>query len=115
MVRAFLAGQCLSRATRQFSFAVMKFSARLFRCTLAILFCAGLSGCLPPAQSQMEEEKEPHFIEGKRAVNGMDFKGAIDEFEKAVEDNMHNASAHIELGLLYEKHDIEPNPAATIY
>jgi LysM repeat protein len=91
----------------------MKFLAWLFRCALAVLLCASLNGCLPPGQSQMDDEKEPHFIEGKRAVNSMDYNGAIDEFEKAVEANPRNASAHFELGWLYEEK--EPDPAAAIY
>ena len=91
----------------------MKFSAWLFRCALAVLLCAGVNGCLPPGQSQLDDEKEPHFIEGKRAVNTMDYNGAIDEFEKAVEANPRNASAHFELGWLYEEK--EPDPAAAIY
>jgi tetratricopeptide (TPR) repeat protein len=103
----------LSLANRQFSFAAMKFSAPLLRCALAILFCVGLTGCLPPNQSQMDDEKEPHFIEGKRSINSMDYNGAIDEFEKAVEANPRNASAHFELGWLYEEK--EPDPAAAIY
>jgi tetratricopeptide (TPR) repeat protein len=91
----------------------MKSSAWLFRCALAILLCAGVTGCLPPNQSQLDDEKEPHFIEGKRAINTMDYNGAIDEFEKAVEANPRNASAHFELGWLYEEK--EPDPAAAIY
>ncbi len=105
----------LSPASQQFSFADMKFLAWLTRCALAIFVCAALNGCLPPGQSQMDDEKEPHFIEGKRAVNGMDFNGAIDEFEKAVEANPRNASAHFELGWLYEEKATEPDPAAAIY
>lgn len=91
----------------------MKFSVWLFRCALAVLLFAGLTGCFPNGQSQMDDEKEPHFIEGKRAVNSMDYNGAIDEFEKAVEANPRNASAHFELGWLYEEK--EPDPAAAIY
>ncbi|HWD93005.1 MAG TPA: LysM peptidoglycan-binding domain-containing protein [Verrucomicrobiae bacterium] len=91
----------------------MKFSAWLFCCALAVVLCAGLSGCMPPGQGQLDDEKEPHFIEGKRALNGMDYSGAIDEFEKAVEANPRNASAHFELGWLYEEK--EPDPAAAIY
>jgi tetratricopeptide (TPR) repeat protein len=91
----------------------MKFLAWLFRCALAVLVCASVNGCLPPGQSQLDDEKEPHFIEGKRAVNSMDYNGAIDEFEKAVEANPRNASAHFELGWLYEEK--EPDPAAAIY
>lgn len=99
----------------QFSFAAMKFSAWFFRCALALLLCVLVNGCMPPSQGQLEEEKEPHFIEGKRALTTMDYKGAIDEFEKAVEANPRNASAHLELGLLYERQDLEPDPAAAIY
>src|ERR1700744_4340046 len=91
----------------------MKFSAWLSRCALTILLCAFVSGCTPASQSPMDDEKEPHFIEGKRAVNTMDYNGAIDEFEKAVEANPRNASAHFELGWLYEEK--EPDPASAIY
>lgn len=80
----------------------MKFSAWFLCCALAVLACASLNGCEPPGQSQQDEEKEPHFIEGMRALNTYDYGGAVDEFEKAVEANPHNASAHFELGCLYE-------------
>lgn len=80
----------------------MKFSVWLFRCALAVLLCASLTGCSPAQQSQQDEEKEPHFIDGMRALNTYDYGGAVEEFEKAVEANPHNASAHFELGCLYE-------------
>jgi tetratricopeptide (TPR) repeat protein len=105
----------LSRENGQFSFAAMKFSVLFFRCALVLLLCAVVNGCMPGGQGQLEEEKEPHFIEGKRALTTMDYKGAVDEFEKAVEANPRNASAHLELGLLYERQDLEPDPAAAIY
>jgi LysM repeat protein len=95
----------------------MKFLASLSRCALAVLLCALVYGCVPPSQSPLEDEKEPHFIEGKHALIGMDYIGAIAEFEKAVEANPRNASAHFELALLYEKQDngVDPDPAAAIY
>jgi LysM repeat protein len=112
----------LSPAHHRFSFAAMKFSVRWFRCALAVLLCASLIGCEPPAQSQQDEEKEPHFIDGMRALNTYDYGGAVDEFEKAVEANPHNASAHFELGCLYEgnRQGAEQDPkeqdsAAAIY
>jgi len=98
----FLDTRRLSRAHHPFSFAAMKFSVWFFRCALAVLLCASLNGCEPPGQTQQDEEKEPHFIEGMRALNTYDYGGAVDEFEKAVEANPHNASAHFELGCLYE-------------
>lgn len=111
--RTSLSNVNLSLADHRFSFAGMKFLVWLIRCALAVSVCASLNGCMPPGQNQMDDEKEPHFIEGKRAVNSMDYNGAIDEFEKAVEANPRNASAHFELGWLYEEK--EPDPAAAIY
>ena len=89
----------------------MTFSVGLFR--IAPLLLAGLvsSGCLPSAPS--DEEKEPYFMAGKARVNTMDFKGAIDSFEKAVELNPKSASAHFELGWLYDQK--ASDPAAAIY
>jgi len=93
----------------------MKFSAWLFRCALALVLCALVNGCVPPSQGQTDDEKEPHFIEGKHSLNTYDYTGAIAEFEKALEANPRNASAHFELGILYEKPDVEPDPSAAIY
>jgi LysM repeat protein len=78
----------------------------------ALLLLAGLilAGCVPSAPE--DEEKEPYYLTGKSRVSAMDFKGAIESFEKATEVNPKSAPAHLELGLLYEK---EPDPAAAIY
>ncbi len=70
-------------------------------------------GCLPSGQSQLDEEKEPHFLAGKSRVNAMDYKGAIESFEKALEANPRSAAAHFELAILFEKE--ETDPAAAIY
>jgi LysM repeat protein len=83
------------------------------RFTSAALLCASLSGCFPSARSQLEEEKEPHFLVGKSRANAMDHGGAIEAFEKALEVNPQSASAHFELGLLNEKN--EQDYAAAIY
>jgi LysM repeat protein len=87
--------------------------ARLYRGALAVLLLMSLDGCLPSGRSQLDEEKESHFLAGKSCVSSMDYKGAIEEFEKAVKANPDSASAHFELGLLYEQK--EPDPAAAIY
>ena len=88
----------------------MTVSVGLFRCGL-LLTVAVLSGCMPAAPK--DEEKEPHFLAGRSRVNTMDFKGAIESFEKALEVNPRSASAHFELGCLYDQK--EPDPAAAIY
>ena len=50
---------------------------------------------------------------GKSRVKDMDFKGAVESFEKAVEANPKSASAHFELACLYDQQ--ESDPAAAIY
>jgi len=85
----------------------------LGRSLLLLLALLMLSGCLPSAHSQSDEEKEAHFITGKSRVNAMDFPGAIESFEKALEVNPQSAQAHFELGMLY--YQKEPDPARAIY
>src|SRR5215468_239807 len=79
----------------------------------ALMALTGLAGCAPSASSQLEEEREPHFLEGKNRVNALDYRGAIESFEKALDVNPRSASAHFELGWLLDEK--EPNPAAAIY
>jgi LysM repeat protein len=75
--------------------------------------CLGLAGCFPTSTNPLDEQKDPHFLLGQDRVNSKDFKGAIESFEKSLEANPRSASAHFELGWLYEEKD--PNPAAAIY
>ena len=89
----------------------MTFSAGLSRTGLLLLAGLVWSGCLP--STPREEEKEPHFLAGRGRVNTMDFKGAIESFEKALEVNPKSAQAHFELGWLFDQK--EPDPAAAIY
>lgn len=67
---------------------------------------------MPSSQGPDDEQKEPHFLRGKARESTLDFKGAIEAFEKALEANPQNASAHFELGLRYEK---ETDYSAAIY
>lgn len=71
-----------------------------------------LGGCMPSSSGPADEQKEPYFLTGKARVATLDFKGAMEAFEKAIEANPQNASAHFELGLLCEK---EMDYAAAIY
>lgn len=89
----------------------MTFSVGLFRTAFLLLAGFVWSGCLPSAPG--DEEKEPYFLAGKSRVNTMDFKGAIESFEKAAEVNPKSAPAHFELGWLYDQK--ESDPAAAIY
>jgi LysM repeat protein len=89
----------------------MTFSVGSFRTALLLLVGLLLGGCLPSGPK--DEEKEQFFLAGKSRVNTMDFKGAIESFEKAVEVNPKSAPAHFELGWLYDQK--ESDPAAAIY
>jgi LysM repeat protein len=91
----------------------VKFSVWFNRASIAALLCMSLSGCFPSSQSQFEEEKESHYQEGKSCVSSMDYTGAVEAFEKAVEVNPRSASAHFQLGWLYEEK--VQDPAAAIY
>lgn len=78
-----------------------------------VLMAAGLCGCLPSGSDPLEEQKEPHFLAGKTRVNSLDYRGAIESFQKALEVNPRSASAHFQLGWLFNEK--EPDPAAAIY
>ncbi len=80
---------------------------------LVAVVAMSLCGCLPPGADPADEQKEPHFLAGKTRVNSLDFHGAIESFEKALEVNPRSASAHFELGWLFNEK--EPDPAAAIY
>jgi hypothetical protein len=105
----------LNVANRFARIAVMTFSARLIRTGLLVWSGVVLGGCLPSGPSQLDEEKEPHFLTGRRRVNEMDYKGAIEAFEKALEVNPKSAMAHLELGCLFENEKGESDPVAAIY
>lgn len=85
-----------------------------FRWLPGALLCLGLCGCLPAGGSRIDEEKEPYFQRGKALASSLDFKGAIEAYEKALEVNPHNAAAHFELGLLYQRDDADL-PAAIFH
>jgi LysM repeat protein len=92
----------------------MTFIRWAWRCALGLIICLVVAGCVPTGDNQLDEQKEPHFLTGKSRVNAMDFQGAIESYEKALQVNPRNASAHFELAWLYEGEKID-DPAAAIY
>jgi LysM repeat protein len=76
---------------------------------VALLF----SGCFPEPSSPVDEQKEPHYLRGRSLISSQDYKGAIEEFERAIEVNPRSAAAHFELAWLYE--DKIKDFAAAIY
>ncbi|HEY3863101.1 MAG TPA: tetratricopeptide repeat protein [Verrucomicrobiae bacterium] len=67
---------------------------------LALAVCLG--ACAPD-DKHGDEQKDPHFQRGIALVNSQDYKGAVEEFEKALETNPQSSAAHFELGCLYDK------------
>ena len=90
----------------------MRFTAKIIL-SAAIAFLLGTAGCTPSASSPLDEQREPHFLTGKSRQNSLDYEGAIEAFEKALEVNPRSGSAHFELGLLYESRS--QDYAAAIY
>ncbi len=87
-----------------------KHPARLCLLSAAALI---LWGCGPSTFSGSDETKEPKFLIGSSRVNALDYQGAIEAFEQALEANPRSAAAHFELGWIYA--DKEMVPATAIY
>ena len=83
------------------------------RVALAVLAGLLLCGCQPVGSGAIDEEKEPQFLIGRSRVNAMNFNGAIEAFEQALQMNPHSAAAHFELGWLCAEKAADP--AAAIY
>lgn len=69
----------------------------LFRGVLLLLAGGVLCGCLRPVSNQVDEEKESHFLLGRSRFSKMDYQGALESYEKALEVNPRSAAAHFEL------------------
>ena len=78
-----------------------------------LLLCCLLAGCRPGATGQGDEQKDPYFLAGKNRLQDRDHQGAIEMFEKALDVNPRSASAHFELGVLYEQQ--QSDYAAALY
>jgi LysM repeat protein len=71
---------------------------------VALAFCAFLGACTPAAEGTHEEQKNPFYLAGKERVQAMDYAGAVESFEKSLQQNPRSVLAHFELGLIYEQH-----------
>jgi LysM repeat protein len=81
----------------------MTIGAPLGRRFLFFLLAFSLAGCSQFKRSSLEEEKDPYYMEGKKRASAMDWDGAIQSFERALQSDPNNAAAHLELGLLYDR------------
>ena len=85
----------------------------LSRACLLLAGCLAAAGCGSSTLGGVDEEKEPQFLIGRSRVNAMDYQGAIEAFEQALETNPRSAAAHFELGWLYAEKEV--SPATAIY
>jgi len=91
----------------------MWFGRRAIQSVALFAVATVLCGCGASTENVADEEKEPQFLEGRSRVNAMDYDGAIQSFENALIANPRSASAHFELGWLYDQRKNEP--ATAIY
>src|SRR5205814_9789925 len=83
----------------------MSFRIGPFLSALPAFFYLLIAGCSPLAETQTDEQKDPYLQTGKNRRKSLDYKGAIESFEKALEANPRSASAHYELAVIYDEHD----------
>jgi len=93
----------------------MSFCGRWNTVLLAAALLAAAGGCSPMDSNPLDEEKESHYVLGKSRVNAMDYEGALQAFDEALEANPHSAQAHYQMAMLYENQDSVADPAAAIY
>jgi tetratricopeptide (TPR) repeat protein len=70
----------------------------------ALFLCAWLGACTPTAEGNREEQKNSFYLAGKERIQAMDYAGAVESFEKSLQENPRSVLAHFELGLVYEQH-----------
>ena len=70
------------------------------------------NGCTP-APNNSQEDKEPHYLTGRRLIQQRDWDGAERAFVKSLESNPRSSLAHHELGIMYLSH--KADPAAAIF
>ena len=83
-----------------------------------VMICAAglwLAACTPPPAGTVDETKDPHFLRGQDLMTRLDYTGAIEAFEKTLENNPRSSAAHFELGFLYADEKKGNDPAAAIH
>lgn len=111
MHSASLRAPFLPLGSRCFIFPAM-FCSSVFWRVGAIVLLVLLAACMPSSDGILDEQKDPHYLNGRARVTALDYKGAMEEFSKALETNPRSASAHLELAWLCEQ---TSDYAAAIY
>lgn len=91
----------------------MSLAVTAYRWLIVVGLALVCAGCLEEPGSEQDELKDPHVLQGKNLVRSLDYQGAADAFNKALEVNPENAVAHFELCLLYGEKVVDY--AAAVY
>lgn len=83
------------------------FAKTLFLILLALL----LQGCPSDSRSGLDEERDPHYLVGESRESSLDYQGAAEAYEKALENNPRNVAAHKKLGFLHYQRLADPSAA----
>jgi len=70
-----------------------------------------LNGCAPAASSIADEEKEPHVVQAMGRESALDYSGAIESYQRALEVNPRSSIAHFRLAFLYVRQNNDPSAA----
>src|SRR5438477_7049861 len=84
------------------------------RAALLVLGCLWWSGCSPSGETGLNGEKDPNYLAGRSLRTALNYTGAIEAYEKALETNPRSAAPHLELGLIYYQ-NVTTNWARAIY
>lgn len=90
----------------------MKLRLPRFFCLYLMAAGFAFNGCTP-APNNSQEDKEPHYLTGRRLIQQRDWDGAERAFFKSLESNPRSSLAHHELGIMYLSH--KADPAAAIF
>lgn len=86
--------------------------APAWRLLLSLFLIVCVTGCSQFKRGDVADEKDPHYLDAKRRLSGLDYAGAIESFERALQSNPDNAAAHLELGLIFDE---RADDAAAVY
>ena len=78
-----------------------------FFCLCLLAHGFAFNGCTP-APNNSQEDKEPHYLTGRRLIQQRDWDGAERAFFKSLESNPRSSLAHHELGIMYLSHKADP-------
>jgi len=96
--------QPLHPALASSSFRRMTIRRQWNRAALFLVLIVVTAGCVRTAEGPQEEQRNPFFLAGKERLQAMDYQGAADSFERALQDDPKSVLTHFELGVLYDTH-----------